>query len=153
MTAVAAVSTVLAVLPLIISAAEHYEDCFRPFVRYRRFDKEVDCFQRQLKIQKAIFRNQCRLLLENVTEQDAAANMLDGRLHPSWSDPKLDKELAALLGSSKEACCIIIEAIDGKLRDIEKESRALGAIVDADDAVGIQHLLFRASSLTKRLRS
>ena len=152
MTAVATISTVLAVLPLIISAAENYEDCFGPFIRYRRFDKEVDRFQQQLKIQKVIFRNQCRLLLENVTEHDAAANMLDGRLHPSWSDPKLDNELASLLGSSKEACCITIEAIDGKLCNIEKESRGLGAIIDADNAVGIQFLLFPAAPLTERLR-
>lgn len=135
MTTVAAISTVLAVLPLIISAAEHYEDCFRPFVRYRKFDTEVDRFQQQLKIQKAIFRNQCRLLLENVTEPNVATRMLDGRAHPSWTNPELEHELATLLGGSREACCIIVRSIDEKLRDIGKESQDLGAIVDASNAV------------------
>ena len=153
MTTVAAISTVLAVLPLMISAAEHYEACFRPILRYRRFDSEVDGFQQRLEVQKNIFRNQCRLLLESVTEHDAAASMLDRRLHPSWSDPKLDEELITMLGSSKEACCKIIEAIDRKLRDIEKESREFGAVIAADHAVGLQLLQSKASLLINRLRS
>jgi len=81
----------------------------------RKFDTEVDRFQQQLKIQKAIFRNQCRLLLENVTEPNVATRML--------------------LGGSREACCIIVRLIDEKLRDIGKESQDLGAIVDASNAV------------------
>lgn len=147
MATVAAISTVLAVLPLIISATEHYEDCFRPFVRYRKFTTEVDHFQQQLKIQKAIFRNQCRLLLENVAEHDAAAKMLDGRGHPLWSDPELDRELTTLLGGLREACCTLIKSIDEKLRDIEKESQGLGAIVDANNIVNTHSLLLKACAL------
>ncbi len=144
MAAAAAISTVLAVLPLIISAAE---DCFRPFVRYRRFDTEVDRFQQKLKVQKTIFRNQCRFLLENVIEHDAATEMLEGRAHPSWSDLGLDNELATLLGDSREACCIIIRSIDEKLRDIEKESQDLSAIVDGSNAVSqLFHELVRRLS-------
>ena len=135
MATIAAISTVLAVLPLIVSAAEHYEDCFRPFVRYRKFNTEVYRFQQRLSIQKTIFRNQCRLLLENVTEHDVAARMLSGPAHPSWSDPKLDRELATLLGSSREDCCNLIASIDDKLHDIDKESQDLGTIMDANPTV------------------
>ena len=48
---------VLGVLPLVISAAEHYSECHQAFVRYRKFAAEIDRFQQHLKVQKTVFRN------------------------------------------------------------------------------------------------
>ena len=78
-----------------------------------------------------------------MTEHDAAAKMLDGHGHPLWSDLKLDNELTALLGGSREAFCTLAESIDGKLGDIERESQGLGTIVDANSVVITQSLLWR----------
>lgn len=92
-----AVGLALGVLPLLISAAEHYDDCLRPFIRYKNFVKEADRFQNLLAIQKVIFKNQCRILLEEIIEHDVASSMLNdpsGANHPSWSDIELEKQLS-----------------------------------------------------------
>jgi hypothetical protein len=39
---------VLGLLPLLISAGEHYEDVYQPFLRYRHFSKEVERYGLQL---------------------------------------------------------------------------------------------------------
>ena len=120
----------LAILPLLLSAAEHYEDCFRPFLRYKRFAKEADYFRRQFSVQKVIFKNQCRFLLEKVVDHDVAASILDGESIPSQSVKQLERNLNELLGQSKEPCVAIIEMIKAKLSDIESESQELGTTIE-----------------------
>jgi len=130
---------VLGFLPLVISAAEHYNECHQAFVRYRKFTAEVDRFQQHLKVQKTVFRNQCRILLENVTtvtQQDAASSMLGERSHPLWADPETEKQVADYLKDSREACVTVIELIEGRLKCVERESHSFGAIVDAKQGVG-----------------
>src|ERR1700737_2833197 len=39
------IGLVLGVLPLFVSTAEHYDNVFRPFKRYKRFSKELKKFQ------------------------------------------------------------------------------------------------------------
>lgn len=62
----AEVGIVLAVLPLVISAAENYKKVCLPFKTVRRFAPEVRQFLCKLKIQRTLFREECRLLLAQV---------------------------------------------------------------------------------------
>ena len=58
----------LAVVPLIISALENYEDTFKFFIIFtRKYKKEVEDFQDALRVQKTDFDNQCLFLVQNVT--------------------------------------------------------------------------------------
>lgn len=123
---------VLGILPLIISTAEHYNDCFRPFRRYRKFATEVDHFQQRFKIQRAIFRNQCRILLDIVTPQDATSSMLEDPGHPLWIDREVDQQLAEYLEESKDACVAVVKLINEILRGVERESQSLETIVEED---------------------
>lgn len=125
----------LALLPLLISAVEHFNDCFRPLIRYRKFTSELNRLQQLLKIQRAIFRNQCRILLENAVNQDVANRMLEERNHLSWFDAETEKLLLDQLGSSREACIAVVELIDEKLQYIEKESSGLEIIIDQKQQV------------------
>lgn len=125
----------LAILPLLISTAKRYNDCFLPLTRYRKFAPEVSRFQQQLKIQKTIFRNQCRILLEFVINRDDAERTLSASRHPSTSNSDVETRLAVQLGESKEACRTIVSLIDERLRDIEKESQDLKAAVNQDQTV------------------
>ena len=132
------VGLALGVLPLLISAAEHYDDCLRPFIRYKHFAKEADRFLDSLGIQKVIFRNQCRILLEEIIEHDVASSILNGRSglnHPSWSDIELEEQLAQLLGESRDACITTIEVIQDRLRDINSESQDLAATLGQSSRV------------------
>ena len=125
----------LGFLPLLISAAEHYDKCLRPFIRYKDFAKEADRFQDSLRVQKGIFRNQCRILLEEIVEHDVASSMLDGRSgkdHPSWSDVELQEQLTRLLGESSDACITAIKLIKDRLGDIDTESQDLATAIDQD---------------------
>ena len=125
----------LGVLPILLAAAEHYDQCFRPFVRYKKIAKEADHFRDQLNIQKTIFRNQCRLLLEQIVEHDAASRMLKAPDEPLWHDAALDAKLSALLGESREACVAAVGIIEQRLNDIQTESRELWTALAAERQV------------------
>lgn len=91
-----------------------------------------------LAIQKTIFRNQFRVLLEEIIEHDVASSMLNGPSganHPSWSDIELEKQLSQLLGDSRGACIKTVEMIEEQLRDIDSESRDLATTIDQDSPV------------------
>ena len=97
----AAAGLALAVLPLMISAADHYERCLRPFVRYRNFTKEADFFCWSFSVQKQIFKNQCLILLEEIIEHDAASIVLSGAGQPSLTDGNWKKNWMVCLESRK----------------------------------------------------
>ncbi|KAL9118832.1 MAG: hypothetical protein Q9187_004613 [Circinaria calcarea] len=125
-----AVGLVLAVLPLLISAAEHYEDCLKPFMRYYKFTSKVSNFQERFKVQNTIFHNQCRILLASILEQDVAIRMLEDKTHVNWSSQMIEAKLLKQLASSKEACLIIIKQVTKQLQSIEKESRGLNEAME-----------------------
>lgn len=131
----AGAEVVLGILPLLIAAAEHWDDCLRPFKRYRKFATEVHHFQQHLKIQRTIFRNQCRILLDNATQDDLAGPMLKEPSHPSWSDPDIERQLATYLAESRDACHTAVQLIRERLDDVYTESGELGAVVAQDQDV------------------
>ena len=118
-----ALGFVLSVLQLLIYAAEHYEDCLQPFVRYRNFTSKLDRFRQRLMIQKTVFRNECRILLESAVEHEVATRMLDDRGHPQWKDVLVETKLVQQLDSSKDACITIIMQIEEQLKEVEKHSQ------------------------------
>lgn len=130
-----AVGIALAIIPLLIATAEQYDNCFYPLVRYRKFASEVSRFLEQLKFQKIIFRTQCRIILEFVIDRKDVARVLAAPTHSSPSNPDIETRLSEQLGESKEACVAIINLIDERLQDIEKESQDLEAVVKQDQTV------------------
>lgn len=129
MAGIETVGLVLGILPLIISAAEHYEDVFTPFKRYRKFAPELQIFQQQIGTQKTIFRNECHLLLASFTCRQIAQTMLKDAKHPSWIDSSMDEKLVEQLGDSASTCKIIIEQIESKLSEVQTESEGFGLVI------------------------
>lgn len=121
----------IALLPLLVSAAEHYEDCISPILRYRTIAKDVHLFQRCLEVQKSIFKNQCRILLEGVVDHDIATRMLAaGSRDPLWRSTTLENKLAESAGNfSKQACVTSIQLISERLEIITEESQRVQALV------------------------
>ena len=122
----------LAILPLVVSAAKRYDSVLSPFLRYKRFAKEVRIYLKELEIQRTIFRNECRNLLKRVIDHEAASSMLDLFTHEPWSDAHLDSQLVQQLGESWKACVAIIELIEERLIDVEVENQGFGAIVEQE---------------------
>ncbi len=123
------VGVVLGVLPLLISAAEHYEDVFKPFKRFKKCAPELELYQQQLKTQRTIFMNQCQLLLTALTGRESAKDMLREKDHPSWNDNILKEKLAEQLGNSTEACEATVKLIAQKLKSIEEDAESFGVIL------------------------
>lgn len=115
----------LALLPLLVSAAEHYNDCLRPLSRYKGFSDEAKQFLQLLSIQRTIYRSHCRLLLRNVVHQDVASAMLDQKDHPHWSDGSLEQNLSHTLGEATEACLTVLEMIGDSLTAIQSEGQEI----------------------------
>lgn len=125
----------LAILPLVLSAAKGYDNVLDPFFRYKRFAKEAKRYSRELDIQRTIFRNECRNLLEEIIEHDAASSMLGSLTKETWSNHRLEDRLVQQLGESKQACVSIIELIEERLQDIEGENIDFSAIVEQERQV------------------
>lgn len=143
MSGIEAAGLALGVLPLLIAAAEHYDTCLRPIARFREFGTKARKLQTLLDIQRRIFRNHCRILLEGVIEHDVAVRMLDLVGHSFWSDVGLAADLDKLLGQSKDACSEIIEIIESQLRHIEDESHDLETTIEQETTVSIDEALSR----------
>lgn len=125
----------LAVLPLVLSATKSYNDVLGAFLRYKRFGKEAKTYSRELDVQRTIFRNVCRSLLEEIIEHNAASSMLEVLTEETWSNRQLDVGLAEQLGESKQACLTKIGLIEEQLQDIESENEEFCAIVEQERQV------------------
>lgn len=123
----------LGIAPLIISVVENYEYTFQPFVTYRRYAREIDNFATRLAAQKAIFNNQCQILLltaekDGRPEDLILDNILKDSLHDSRRNEALNRRLELLLGASLTACLSILRLIQRTLDDIMRETRSFEAI-------------------------
>ena len=136
----------LAILPVFMSAAQQYNNCLGPFSRYKRFAKEARGYYKELEIQRTIFRNECRNLLEEIVDHDEASSMLDSLNQKAWTNKKLDEQLAQQLGESLEACIAIIELIEQRLQDISGESQGFKSIVELEKDVYLYLVSFNQLS-------
>lgn len=125
----AEVGLVLAILPLLISTVEHYDDILRPFKRYKNYDFEIKKFKDELASERVIFHAESLLLLSSITSYDVATKMLEERDHPSWKDSNLESKLREFLGSSRDACENIISLIDNDLSKIREESQFFNTVI------------------------
>ena len=125
----------LAILPVLASCIEQYNTCLGPFSRYRRFAKEARDYCREIEVQRTIFSNACRNLLEEVVDHDAASGMLNALDQQAWANGQLDERLAQLLGESLKACVTTISLIEERLQEISGESERLKCIVENEKKV------------------
>lgn len=125
----------LAVLPLLISAAQHYDNALRPFARYKRFTKEAKIYSKELGIQRTIFRNECRNLLEDTAavDHDSVDVVLSSSSGDEWPTKRLDSQLDTQLGESRQAVFDAIQLIEETLQDIDKENLRFCAELDKEE--------------------
>ena len=130
------------VLPLLLSAVENWDACIRPFVRYRKFEREAKDYHEGIEIQRTIFRNECRFMLEGVIEHDAVSGMLESPAHKDWRSHLVGGKLNQLLGDSVQGCLSIIRTINQKLEDILEDSHEFSLIMDKERKVMIIPMSF-----------
>jgi hypothetical protein len=124
---------VLGVLPLLISAVGTYDNVYRPFVtRYKDYEPALKSFQQGLLTERAIFRNECRLLLRSSVDSELVQEMLEDLTHDGWADRDIEQKVSQYLGDSKEECKEAIALIRGKLLAILKEYQRYGIVMDSE---------------------
>lgn len=124
---------VLGVLPLLISAVGTYDNVYRPFVtRYKDYEPALKSFQQGLLTERAIFRNECRLLLRSSVDPERVQDILDDPKHDVWTDSDIEQKVSQYLGDSKEECKATIARIKGKLLAILKEYERYGITMNSE---------------------
>lgn len=137
MSGVEAIGLALGLLPLLISAIEHYDDIIRPISRYRNFASKAGRFLDELETQRTIFRTECQLLLAIAAGPEVAANMLLDHRHSLWNDMAISRRLTDQLGSLSPTCKSLVSKIDGKLRDIGQKCEQFGAAIAQANSVSV----------------
>jgi len=132
------IGLVLGVLPLLVSTAEHYDDVFRPFRRYKRFSKELKKFQQKFLGHKTVFHNEYLLLLSTFTGLETASEILREKDHPLRKDLDLNKKLSDQLGTSRDACQDYIRSIMEELDGIQLWSWSFELVMPEDVPVSGQ---------------
>lgn len=113
----------IGVLPLLVSAVEHYRSVCRPFRRWKNFHEESRCLDAELLVEKVKFHNECRILLGLVIGHNDAGEMLENPKHPLWKDTDLEAKMSSYLGDSASAWGLLIDMIDSRL-EVMKEKIA-----------------------------
>ncbi|KAF2086812.1 hypothetical protein K490DRAFT_66125 [Saccharata proteae CBS 121410] len=128
---------VLAVLPLVISALEDYNEGLDPVKSFVRWERELPKYIRKLRNQHVHYEQTLKILLFPLATEFELAQMIDepnGRL---WKEPWMQQRLEEKLNESYNAykhtmddIQEIIEKIASKL-DVEKASAANRTNIEA----------------------
>lgn len=129
--------TALAVLPLIISAAEHYTFFSSSLARYCRFSHEVSRLLKELHVQKELFRLEARQLLSACTADTMAKEMLDNPQHPNWEDSTYEQILLTHLGETKDPIVDAMSLIKSTLTSLQVEADKYASVLENNHEVTI----------------
>ena len=112
---------ILAVLPLIISALEHYNEGIKPledFVRYKQVIRELVV---DLSTQKALFRNTLEKLLSSSVASDLKiALLLDDPGGEGWRNDDLASDLKRHLEGSYDVYMASVNDMEGLVKNLQE---------------------------------
>lgn len=117
----------LAVLPLLVSAIEHYDDILKPLRAYRGFSSKLKRLNDDLTVQRTIFRTECLLLLAPVSTSTTAQAMLSDPRHEAWESVTLERVLNERFGPLASSCQLVVKRINAHLKSI---AEVLSKIID-----------------------
>jgi len=129
MSGIEAAGIILAVIPLFISAAEHYNDGVNPIKRVFRTPFELRKFYLALNDQKTYLRLSLIALfgkLPSISQsQKQALYDRDGDLSCLWEDEDLQEELQDALGHAYESYMANLDAIVSALENLILKDKSL----------------------------
>jgi hypothetical protein len=117
----AEVGIALAVLPLVIAAAEHYSKAASAFSKYRCFTAELSYLSIRIKVQRAIFKDASKRLISVCVGHEEAERMLEDPEHSSWTDPIVERAFARRLGNCLNVLIDCLHLINNQLTKLENE--------------------------------
>src|ERR1700761_1403088 len=124
----------LAIIPLVISAVEHYSDVTKAISRYRHFSDHIDEFFSELDVQCRIFQTSLQLLLTSAVGDEQAARMLRDENDVGWMDGDLDAYLSERFPDSTAStvrnCLRLIQRQLEKLLEVCKSFHGIAEKVE-----------------------
>lgn len=95
-----AVGVVLGVIPLVISALEHYAEGIETIHKWWRYKRELASLKRILEAEYVRYLNTCEELLSGIVPDATLAALLDFPGGPGWQNMEIERKLRARLRMS-----------------------------------------------------
>ena len=118
---------VLAVLPLVVSAAKSYREGLRTIRGFLQFRELLKNLIHDLEVEQQKFQLTCEMLLANVIDTEKAHLLIENAVSSQgWDDEQLKRKLKARLGDS---LTVYLDTV----QDLSESLTAMGSIVGLDD--------------------
>ncbi|KAF1960347.1 hypothetical protein CC80DRAFT_582911 [Byssothecium circinans] len=98
MSGIEVVGLVLAAVPLVIAALEHYEDIVGPLKVLHKFHGELGRAIQELGNQHVLFEQAIEVLLRPITMDQELSDMMDNTNSKLWQDSEIEEQLRNHLG-------------------------------------------------------
>lgn len=123
---------IFGVIPLFISAFEHYEEGIRPFKRFFNYEQEVARYRARLLIQYTTYIQTLEYLLTDFVDKDELENMVTKGYCDLWKDYHLSVKLEQQLGKAYESFCFL-------LTELRTDMEALASVLDIERQGQVWH--------------
>jgi hypothetical protein len=126
---------ILGVIPLVISALEHYEDLIGPSVAFIKFHGNLARAVRELRNQHALFEQTILILLIPITKPEERSHMIDNSDSELWQDAGIEQALRETLDGAYPAYMSVFHDIQRIMVSI-----ALKLNIEGAESVSLQGL-------------
>lgn len=113
---------VLAVLPLVISALESYQDGLQTIKRLYRSEAQLRKLIRTLKVQRSKYRSNLEKLIKAAAPDNGIQDVPEDFCDPIWHG-ELNDRAKAYLGDRYESFQVVVEEYQECIREIAKKLR------------------------------
>jgi len=110
------IEVALAVIPLLVSVAEHYKTAYEKFKRWRSYCTKLKEFEGELFCYEGLFRNDCRSLLKSITDPAEVQRILDSHNPEEWRNADLGNKLITYLGDLFQPWQVMMGNIERELK-------------------------------------
>lgn len=117
-TGVEAAGLVLAILPLLISGLQQYQQGLIPIKDWLRYRSEVKSLIRNLNIEQVRFRMTCEKLLGGIVPEEELADLLQCPGGPAWYDEHIESRLKERLQESFAVYLATVEDMQDLLQSL-----------------------------------
>ena len=121
LTGVETAGIVLAVLPLFISAFEHYSDGLEPIKAFWEIDRLLPIQIRRLRNQHVHFEQTLRILLSQIVDADEVEEMIAAPNSDVWKTPEMQARLEQQLQESYNAYQDTVSHMEDIMKSIAKD--------------------------------
>jgi len=139
-TGVETAGLVLAIIPLLISALEHYEDGLEPTIAFFKWDKELSTAIRKLWYQHTSYEQSIRLLLTPITTNAELQEMMECAGSALWKDGELADQLRDKLGKAFNPYLYTVQEIEELMKSLAEMLNIEGSNEVSDSDSQFLHL-------------